>query len=253
MKVISVRGLTHSGKTTVVETIIRGLRKRGYSVGSVKEIHFEAFKIDQTGTNTDRHKQAGAQLVTALGMYETDILYQEKLPIREVLSHYHYDYVILEGVNDPAIPKIVTGHDFEGLEERWDGTVFAFSGVLAENYSEYKGIEIVNCLTDPNRLVDLVQENAFDLLPGFSKKCCGLCETDCAGFCEKIVAKEVMRKDCPLKNDGVSLKIDNKKVTMVPFVRRLIQNAVLGVVSELEGYQKGADIKIHLGILDDDE
>lgn len=253
MKVISVRGLTHSGKTAVVETIIRGLKKRGYSVGSVKEIHFEAFEIDQPGTNTDRHKQAGAQLVTALGMHETDILYQEKLPIREVLAHYDYDYVILEGVDDPAIPKIVTGHDFIELEERWDETIFAISGVLAENYGEYKGLEIVNCLKDPNRLVDLVQENAFDLLPGFSEKCCGLCGTDCAGFCRKIIAKEVSRADCPLKNDGVSLKINNEKVTMVPFVQKLIRNAVLSVVSELEGYQTDADIKIHIGRLNNDE
>ncbi|WKY43655.1 molybdopterin-guanine dinucleotide biosynthesis protein MobB [Eubacteriaceae bacterium ES2] len=253
MKVISVRGLTHSGKTTVVETIINGLRRRGYSVGSVKEIHFEAFEIDQAGTNTYRHKEAGAQLVTALGMYETDILYQEKLPIRQVLAHYDYDYTILEGVNDPAIPKIVTGHDFEGLEERWDETVFAFSGLLAENYSQYRGLEIVNCLKEPNHLVDLVQENAFDLLPGFSEKCCGLCETDCAGFCRKIVARKVTRSDCPLKNDGVSLKINNEKVIMVPFVQKLIRNAVLSVVSELEGYQKGAEIKIQIGSMENDE
>ncbi|WKY47096.1 molybdopterin-guanine dinucleotide biosynthesis protein MobB [Eubacteriaceae bacterium ES3] len=253
MKVISVRGLTLSGKTTVVETIIGGLRKRGYSVGSVKEIHYEEFEIDQAGTNTFRHRQAGSQLVTALGMYETDILYQEKLPIRQVLSHYDYDYVILEGVNDPAIPKIVTGHDFKGLDERWDETVFAFSGVLAENYDEYKGIKIVNCLKDPNYLVDLVQENAFELLPGYSKKCCGLCNTDCAGFCQKIVAKEVKRSDCPLKNDGVSLKINDQNVVMVPFVQKLIRNAVLSVVSELEGYQTDADIKIHIGNLNNDE
>lgn len=248
MKVMSVRGLTHSGKTTVIETIIRGLKKRGYSVGSVKEIHYEAFAIDQPNTNTDRHKKAGAQLVTALGMYETDILYQEKLPIRKILSHYNYDYVILEGVDDPAIPKIVTGHDCQGLEQRDDASVFAYSGVIADQLTEYKGREVVHCINNPDHLVDLVQEYAFDLLPGFTQKCCGLCGSDCAGLCEKIVSNQGQRSDCLLKEDGVSLKINNEKIIMVPFVQNLIRNAVLGIVSELDGYQKDVDIKIHLGL-----
>lgn len=247
MKVMSVRGLTHSGKTTVIETIIRGLRRRGYSVGSVKEIHYEAFVMDQPGTNTDRHKEAGAQLVTALGMYETDILYQEKLPIRKLLAHYDYDYVILEGVDDPTIPKIVTGHDCEGLDERLDDTVFAFSGVIADKCKEYRGKEVVHCLKEADRLVDLVQYYAFELLPGFTEKCCGLCGTDCAGFCRQIITGEVKRSDCPLKDDGVTLKINGQAIVMVPFVQKLIQNVVLSVVSELEGYEKGADIKIHIG------
>lgn len=252
MKVISVRGLTHSGKTTVVETIIAGLRRRGFSVGSVKEIHYDAFAIDTPGTNTHRHKEAGAQLVTALGIHETDILYQEKLPIRKVLSHYDYDYVILEGVDDPAIPTIVTGHDCSGLEERLDETVFAFSGIIADQLIMYKGKEVVHCLNQADHLVDLVQRYAFDLLPGFTQKCCGLCGTDCAGFCRKIVANQAKRSDCPLKNDGVTLEINEEKVVMVPFVQKLIKNAVLSVVSELEGYQKGADITIRLGTVENE-
>ena len=46
MKLFSVIGITKSGKTTTIENIIRELRKRRYTVGSVKEIHFEAFAID---------------------------------------------------------------------------------------------------------------------------------------------------------------------------------------------------------------
>ena len=64
MKVFSVIGLTKSGKTTTIENIIKELRKRNYTVGSVKEIHFEKFKMDVDGTNTHRHKMAGSQLVT---------------------------------------------------------------------------------------------------------------------------------------------------------------------------------------------
>ncbi|HCS10941.1 MAG TPA: molybdopterin-guanine dinucleotide biosynthesis protein, partial [Clostridiales bacterium] len=54
MKVFSVIGITKSGKTTTIENIIKELRKRNYTVGSVKEIHFEEFKMDVEGTNTHR-------------------------------------------------------------------------------------------------------------------------------------------------------------------------------------------------------
>ena len=75
MKVISICGISDSGKTTTAEHIIKELRRRGYSVGSVKEIHYDQFKMDTEGSNTDRHRRAGSQLVTARGKYETDILF----------------------------------------------------------------------------------------------------------------------------------------------------------------------------------
>ncbi|MEG0019166.1 MAG: molybdopterin-guanine dinucleotide biosynthesis protein MobB, partial [Oscillospiraceae bacterium] len=67
MRIFTVRGITKSGKTTTIEKVISELKKRGYSVGSVKEIHYKQFKIDPEGTNTDRHKKAGSELVTARG------------------------------------------------------------------------------------------------------------------------------------------------------------------------------------------
>lgn len=131
MKVFSVVGITQSGKTTTIENIIKELKKRGYSVGSVKEIHFEAFAIDTEGTNTYRHREAGSELVTAMGNNETDVLYQEKLPIRELLKLYDHDYVVLEGVEDQNIPKIISAHDAEGIHDKLDDLVFAVSGRIA--------------------------------------------------------------------------------------------------------------------------
>ena len=102
MKVFSVCGITKSGKTTTIEHIIRALSARGYKVGSVKEIHFEAFAIDADPTkNTARHRRAGSELVTARGANETDVLFPGRLDMRTILSFYHgFDYVVLEGVTD---------------------------------------------------------------------------------------------------------------------------------------------------------
>ena len=87
MKAIAVNGRSKSGKTTVCETIIKGLRQRGYTVGSVKEIHFEAFSIDpDPRTNTNRHRSEGYQLVTARGLGETDISTSPCCPWTQFLS-----------------------------------------------------------------------------------------------------------------------------------------------------------------------
>lgn len=160
MKVISVIGITQSGKTTTIENIIKELRKRGYTVGTVKEIHFESFAMDVEGSNTDRHKKAGAELVTARGKYETNILFQEKLSINKILSFYDQDYVILEGVTDTPVPKILTAHDIGGIEDRLDETVFAISGRISTNISEYKGLPVINSMKDIEGLVDLIEERS---------------------------------------------------------------------------------------------
>ena len=72
MKIFSVCGISKSGKTTTIELLIKELIRRGYTVGSFKDIHFEQFAIDNEGTNTYRHKQAGARPVTARGISETE-------------------------------------------------------------------------------------------------------------------------------------------------------------------------------------
>ncbi len=161
MKIISVIGITLSGKTTTIENIIKELKRRNFSIGSVKEIHFESFTMEIEGSNTDRHKKAGADLVTARGMYETDILFPEKLDINKILSFYDQDYVILEGVSDSIAPKIIAAHDIDGIEDRLDEKVFAISGRISGTLSEYKGLPVINSLTAIEELVDLIEEKAI--------------------------------------------------------------------------------------------
>jgi len=162
MKVVSVIGITDSGKTTTIENIIKELRLRNYTVGTVKEIHFHNFKMDVEGTNTDRHKKAGSQLVTARGENETDILFQEKLNIAKILSFYNHDYVILEGVREISIPKILTAHNINGIEDRLDETVFAISGRISSEMDMYKNIPSINGITHIQKLVDLIEKNAIE-------------------------------------------------------------------------------------------
>ncbi len=209
MKVFSVIGITDSGKTTTIEHIIKELKKRNYSVGTVKHIHFHGFKMDVEGTNTDRHRKAGSSLVTARGEYETDVLFQEKLSIEEILKFYDHDYVILEGVRDTDTPKIVTAHDVKGIDERLDETTIAISGRVADTINEYKGLPAISALQDIEGLVDLIEEKVLSI-----------------------------------HDEKISLKIGGKKIKMVPFVQKVLLNSIEAISKELEGYDENGDIEI---------
>jgi molybdopterin-guanine dinucleotide biosynthesis protein B len=238
MKVFAVVGYTKSGKTTTIEHIIAEFRKRGHSVGSVKDIHYEAFQIDVEGSNTDRHKHAGSQLVTARGLYETDILFQRKLDLYEIVKFYDTDYLILEGYRDGNVPMILTADCIEDLEERYDARTFLVSGKIADTIDTYRSVKALSALSHTREICDLIEATVFDLLPDFDAKCCTACGMTCREMCGAILSGEHKRSD---------LSIDGVKVPMVPFVQKILRNAVLGVVSELEGYQKGSAVKISIG------
>ena len=210
MKVFSVLGTSGSGKTTTIEAIISELRQRGFRVGSVKDIHFDAFAIDTPGTNTHRHRQAGAELVTARGHSETDLLYPAQLPMRDVLRHYDgYDWVALEGVADLPVPNVICT-----AEKQNEFTVCAAG--------KYTG--------------DLL---TFDTRTQ-AAECCDFLQVNVPDYLECFDPAE------PQPPFHITLKINGQPVRMVPFVQKILRNAVLGVASELEGYQEGASIEVHI-------
>ncbi|HQC55002.1 MAG TPA: molybdopterin-guanine dinucleotide biosynthesis protein B [Clostridia bacterium] len=248
MKVFSITGLSGSGKTATIEHIIKELIARGYTVGSVKEIHFEAFAIDTEGKNTWRHRQAGSDTVTARSANETDVLYKGHMPIYDLLSHYNQDFVILEGVHDAVVPEIAVAT--EDGEPKISPLTFAISGRFANAHTgTYKDLPIINGITDTKKLVDLIIEKTPSLMYDIDKECCSACGMDCRTFLSKYLKGEVDINACVLKNSKVKLTINDKNIYMVPFVESILKNVVTGVVKELKGFQKGG--KICLEFVDD--
>lgn len=62
MRVFGVCGWKNSGKTTLVEKLLRILTARGLRVSTIKHAH-HAFDIDHEGRDSHRHRMAGAQEV----------------------------------------------------------------------------------------------------------------------------------------------------------------------------------------------
>ena len=62
MKIFGVVGWKNSGKTGLVERLVKVISLKGFSVSTIKHAH-HAFDIDQIGKDSYRHRQAGAQEV----------------------------------------------------------------------------------------------------------------------------------------------------------------------------------------------
>lgn len=212
MRIFMVKGFSKTGKTTTVTEIIKELRKRGYSVGTVKDIHYQDFAMDCPGTDTFKHAQAGAQRVTALGEQETDILFSRRMKIDAVLKYYKEDFVILEGDSGAQCATILTAKTIRDIEERMDDNVIAISGIIAGERSAYGGLPVINCLEEVEKMADLI---------------------------EKATAKEKQESNVVLTIDGI-------EIPMVPFVKETLKNVVVGAVKALDGYDEGKEICIRV-------
>lgn len=244
MKVFAVVGISGSGKTTTVERVIAGLVGRRYSVGSVKDIHFEQFAIDTPGSNTHRHKAAGAELVAARGLTETDILFPTRLSMDKLLAFYSHDWVALEGVTDLNVPQVVCAHSLEEADKKIGPSTIALAGVLANSgIKEYRGLPVFNALTQGDALVTYLEKKVFPMLPDYTAKCCGLCGMSCRELLAEIVLGNKGRDDCILAQ-RVSLKVGEHTIKMVPFVQDVLAKTLNGLVSTLEGYEPNQTIEI---------
>ena len=103
MRVFAVSGFSGTGKTTLVEDIIRSLVESGHSVATIKSSKHEAGP-DQ-GTDTQRHKQAGASLTIFLGSNTESSSFTDRISPDELASLSKYDFLIVEGMKSVNIPR----------------------------------------------------------------------------------------------------------------------------------------------------
>lgn len=110
--VFGVYGESNSGKTMLIEQLVSRLSKEGYATATIKQTD-KTISMDMTNKDTWRHHAAGASLVVFSSRSETDFLLKQPLHIHEVIQRIRrfglFDIILIEGANDPSIPKILVG------------------------------------------------------------------------------------------------------------------------------------------------
>ncbi|MDA3813641.1 MAG: molybdopterin-guanine dinucleotide biosynthesis protein B [Candidatus Cloacimonetes bacterium] len=247
MKVLSVAGYHHTGKTTVTIELIKELRKRGFNVTSIKDIHNENFTMEKKGSNSWKHAQASGDTVIARGITETYQIWNRQLSLNEMLSHLKSDYVVVEGMKDVALPRIVCAEDEKQLKELIDGTVFAISGKYANDHDKYEDLNVFHSKEQIKELTDLVVEKVFHVLPLPKLECCGECGMNCREMVSGILAGRNKREDCKTdRNLDIKIEIAGNDINIVPYVQNTLKDIIKAYVNNLKGYHEGDSIDIKI-------
>lgn len=227
VRVVIVSGYKDSGKTAVVEGLVEEFGDRGYRVGTVKHISQENFTIDQPKSDTWRHMNAGSEVVIALSSNETAVLRKGERDLDELLRELmDLDFVILEGFkNVENMVRIVVARDESDVEKLSDEFTIGIVGDIENR-------ENVFDLSDTSAIADLVERKS--VMP-VGRLDCGSCGySSCREFVLSSIEGEAQTNECVALKGSVYLSVDGKRIPLKPFVKDLISDTIIGIVSSLK-------------------
>lgn len=111
-RVFGITGWKNSGKTTLTERLVTELSRRGWKVSTVKHAHHD-FDIDKEGTDSFRHRQAGASEVAIVSGRRWALMHElrgeDEPTLDAVLTRLApCDLVLVEGYKRESHRKIET-------------------------------------------------------------------------------------------------------------------------------------------------
>lgn len=207
--IISVIGKSKSGKTTLIEKLVRELKLRGYRVATIKHTT-QGVDFDEVGKDSWRHIQAGSE-ATAISSPDKIVMIKpvdQDANLDEVayLLGEDYDIILTEGFKRGNAPKIEVhrkdaGPPLEGIKK--------LIGIVTD---EPLGTKARQFSTDSIKdIVDLLEK-------GFIKP----------------------------QAERISLHINNIPITLTVFPKQFISNVLLAMASCLKGVGEVKSLQIFL-------
>ncbi len=95
-----------TGKTTVIEKIVRALKSEGLRVAVIKH-DGHRFEIDHEGKDSWRFAHAGADITIISSQEKTAYVEQRSLSLRQLIDMVHdVDLILVEGYKNETLPQI---------------------------------------------------------------------------------------------------------------------------------------------------
>jgi len=228
---LGIAGLSNTGKTELVTSLIGKLREEGMTVVTIKHVHEEGILLPE-GKDTTRHIDAGALSSTAVSA-DTMVTYMkgngsldEALLVAQTSNP---DVVLVEGFKGSDIPKVVLGDVEAGGE------------IVARGEGPQQVIEAA--LSHIRRSVSV--ERAFKQLAGLD---CGKCGVPtCWEMAQKIADGNAQVSDCQSLGSGkVRIEVGGRLVSVGPFVEDIVSGTILGMVRSLKGAEDAVKVTIEV-------
>jgi len=237
MKVVGIIGYKKSGKTTLLVNLARELKKRGYKVSTVKHT---SGSLDLPDTDTTKHKEYISE-VAAISPYESIIFLKGEKKLEDILSYISADFVLVEGFkSEKTFPKIVCLREEKEAAQLFDGLQICAAMLSPVNVK--LDVPVFKISTDSEKIADLVCEKAFKL-PNLN---CGSCGYEsCFELAKEIAQGRKSINECVSLNSPIKITVNGNSLALNPFVTKVIQGAIEGMLSPLKGFRKGEiEIKI---------
>ncbi len=227
----SVAGKSNSGKTNLVEKIIKNLKLKDYKVATLKHTKGD-YSLDEEGKDTWRHKKAGSELVIFSTPKETSFLYEKEMDLENILEKSdikeNYDVLIVEGMKGIDIPKIVVGDLKTDSDIVYDDNIDEIIDWIEKN------VEITKILDD---------------LPQIDCQECGY--ENCRNFAKSVYEGESDLVDCvTLKQNQISLKVNDENIPLSGFPANIIKSSIIGMTETLKGVEDIEKLEITINNLD---
>ena len=112
MKVFGVTGWKNTGKTGLMERLVREFTERGVTVSTIKHAH-HAFDVDHKGKDSYRHREAGAKEVVVASGQRFALMHElrdaTEPSLKDLLARLSpVDLILIEGYKREDHPKIET-------------------------------------------------------------------------------------------------------------------------------------------------
>lgn len=195
--IVSVVGHSQTGKTTVIEKLVRELVARGYRIATIKHTHHK-ITSEETEKDTARHLRAGssaAVLSSPDRVILTKLLPEASLDDIARMLGEDYDLILAEGFKQDNAPKI-----------------------------EVHRKDVGPLLTDLKKLFAIVTDEPLDTgTRQFAPdEVCRLADLLEQGFIK-------------IQGEKVALYVNGAPVPMKDFIKDLVANVLAGITISLKG------------------
>jgi molybdopterin-guanine dinucleotide biosynthesis protein MobB len=207
--IVSIVGKSKSGKTTLIEKLIRELKLRGYRVATIKHVPRD-ITFDEPDKDSWRHIQAGSEATTISSPKKVVLIkpVTQEPTLGEVVRLFgeDYDIILTEGFKDSDAPKIETHRREAGPPLRAIKKVVA---IVTDEPLETKARQF--SFEDVKSLADLLEE-------GFIKP----------------------------QRERVALYVNDVPISLTAFPEEIISNILVAMASSLRGVGEIKSLEIFL-------
>lgn len=229
-KYFSIVGYSKSGKTFLIERIAKYLVNQGYSVAVCKYIHHagSCFGIDIPDKDTTKFYESGVKIVSYVSPDASGIIYIQKenpdLIFRNIENKV--DYLILEGFRElTGVPRIAMIKEKSDLSNLIDDYTMGVTSHLIDLSKHKLFIKFED-------IPSFVEKRA---LPPETKLNCLKCGyNSCKEFYKALLQEKEDISKCVLQIRKVKLFVNEKLISINPFVEKILENVITGIVETLE-------------------